>query len=78
MCNDVLKKFKAIMEEKSEEGAERLKLLKSDSTQGTIDADKYIDSANTMIVSIIQHAAQTTLGQRDSRNQHARDDGPDI
>jgi len=60
--NKVPQKFKAIMEGKSEEGAERLKSLKSDLTQGNFDADKYANSANTIIVSIIQHAAQTTLG----------------
>ena len=48
------------MEGKSEEGAERLKALKSDLTQGSIDANKYADSANTILVSIIQHAVQTT------------------
>jgi len=52
---------------KSEEGAERLKALKSDMTQGKSDADQYADSANTILVSIIQHAAQTTPGQIDSR-----------
>jgi len=51
------------MEEKSEEGAVRLKSVKSDITQGKLDADKYADSANTIIISIIQHASQTTLGQ---------------
>jgi len=56
------------MEGKSEEGAERLKAL---------DADQYADSANTILVSIIQNAAQTTLGQIDSRDRLARDDGPD-
>jgi len=66
------------MEEKSEEGAERLQSLKSDLTQGKIDANKYADSANTIIVSIIQRAAQTTLGQIDSRDRHARNNGPDI
>jgi hypothetical protein len=58
--NNVLQKFKTIMEGKSEEGAERLKALKSDLTKGKIDANKYADSANTILVSIIQHAAQTT------------------
>ena len=38
--NDVLQKFKAIMEEKSEEGAERLKSLKSDLAQGKIDVTR--------------------------------------
>jgi len=76
--NNVLQKVKAIMEEKSEEGAERLKSLTSDLTQGKIDANKYADSANTIIVSIIQHAAQTTLGQMDSQDRHARDDVPDV
>jgi len=46
-------------------------------TQGKIDADQYADSANTILVSIIQHATQTTLGQIDSRARLARDDGPD-
>jgi len=46
--NNVLQKFKTIMEGKSEEGAERLKTLKSDLTQGKIDADKYADSANAI------------------------------
>jgi len=76
--NKALQKFKTIMEGKSEEGAERLKALKSDLTKGKIDANKYADSANTILVSIIQHAAQTTLGQIDSRDRLARDDGPDI
>jgi len=76
--DNVLQKIKAIMEGESEEGAERLISLKSDFTQGKIDADKYADSANTIIVSIIQHAAQTTLGQIDSRGRHARDNGPDL
>jgi len=75
--NNVLQKLKTIMEGKSEEGAERLKALKSDLTQGKIDADQYADSANTILVSIIQHAARTTLGQIDSRDRLARDDGPD-
>ena len=66
------------MEGKSEEGAERLKALKSDLTQGQIDTDKYADSANAILVSIIQHAAQTTLGQIDSQDRLATDDGPDI
>ena len=47
-------------------------------TQGKIEADEYADSANTILVSIIQHAAQTTLGQIDSRDWHVRADGPDI
>ena len=76
--NKVLQKFKALMEEKSDEGAERLKTLKVDLTQGKIDADKYADSANTIQVSIIQHAAHTTLGQIDSRDRHARDERLDI
>jgi len=46
-------------------------------TQGKIDTDQYADSANTILVSIIQHAAQTALGQIDSRDRLARDDGPD-
>jgi len=64
------------MEEKSEAGAERLKALKLDLTQGKIDAEDYVctDSANTILVSIIQHPAQTTLGQIDSRDRLARDD----
>ena len=66
------------MERKSEEGAERLKALKSDLTQGKINANQYAHSANTILVSIIQHAAQTTLGQIDSRDWLSRDDGPDI
>jgi len=66
------------MERKSEEGAERLEALKSDLTEGKIDADEYADSANTILVFIIQHAAQTTLGQIDSRDWLARDDGPSI
>jgi len=66
------------MERKSEEGAERLKALKSDLTQGKIHAGKYADSANTILVFIIQYAAKTTLGQIDSRDRLARDDGPDI
>jgi len=33
---------------------------------------------NTIIVLILQHAAQTTRGQIDSQNRHARDDVPDI
>jgi len=66
------------MERKSEEGAERLKAFKSDLTQGKIDANQYTDSANTILVSIIQHAAQTTLGQIDSWDRLARDDGPNI
>jgi len=61
--NNILQKFKTIIEGKSEEGAERLETLKSDLKQGKIDADKYADSANTILVSIIQQAAQTTLGQ---------------
>jgi len=65
------------MEGKSEEGAERLKAFKSDLTQGKIDAHQYADSANTILVSITKHAAQTKLGQIDSRDQLARDDGPD-
>ena len=65
------------MEGKSEEGAERLKAFKSDLTQGKIDADQYADSANTILVSIIQHAAQTTLDQIDSWDRLARDDRPD-
>jgi len=36
--NNVLQKFKTIMEGKSEEGAKRLKALKSDLTQEKIDA----------------------------------------
>jgi len=75
--NNVLQKMKTIMEGKSEEGAERLKALKSDLTQGKIDADQYADSANTILVSIIQHAVQTTPGQIDSQDRLARDDGPD-
>jgi len=74
----VLQKFKTITEGKSEKGAQRLKALKSDLTQGKINANKYDDSANTILVPIIQHAAQTTLGQIDSRDRLARDDGPDI
>jgi len=66
------------MERKSEEGSERLTTLKSDLTKGKIDADTYADSANTILVSIIQHAAQASLGQIDSRDWHVRDDGPDI
>jgi len=66
------------MEGKLEEGAERLKILKFDLTQGKFDADKYSDSANTILVSIIHQAAQTTLGHIDPRDRLARDDGPDI
>jgi len=66
------------MDGKSEEGAVRLKTLKSDLTQGKIDADKYADNADTILVSIIQHAAQTTLGQIDSLDRLTRDDGPNI
>jgi len=76
--NNVLQKFKTITEGKLEEGAERLKILKFDLTQGKFDADKYSDSANTILVSIIQQAAQTTLGHIDPRDRLARDDGPDI
>jgi len=73
-----MRKFKAIMEEKSEEGAECQKTHESDLTQDKIDTGKYAESSNTIIVSIMEHAAQTTIGQINSWAPHTRDDGPDI